>query len=107
MKHKAEIISQVLRDLPDGKDGGVACSDAYRAHVTETLRAGLPDGFIQTCEDFKNVRVECCRGCHDFDSEQLCLEALPDGRSAWICCAVRRSEEHTSELQSPMYLVCR
>src|SRR5437762_4406673 len=24
-----------------------------------------------------------------------------------ICCAEFRSEEHTSELQSPMYLVCR
>src|SRR5437764_7939216 len=25
----------------------------------------------------------------------------------WKCAVVRRSEEHTSELQSPMYLVCR
>src|SRR5437879_9189856 len=27
------------------------------------------------------------------------------GTAAWVC--LRRSEEHTSELQSPMYLVCR
>src|ERR1017187_9951745 len=29
--------------------------------------------------------------------------------TAFVCCASRagRSEEHTSELQSPMYLVCR
>src|SRR5437762_7158966 len=29
------------------------------------------------------------------------------GRSSGIALAVARSEEHTSELQSPMYLVCR
>src|SRR5437879_8303519 len=38
---------------------------------------------------------------------------MPDVRSAIVCeraagaCACARSEEHTSELQSPMYLVCR
>src|SRR5437762_10043125 len=28
-------------------------------------------------------------------------------RAAWMALAGPRSEEHTSELQSPMYLVCR
>src|SRR5437762_10607607 len=27
--------------------------------------------------------------------------------SVWVSVSSRRSEEHTSELQSPMYLVCR
>src|SRR5437763_7926426 len=27
--------------------------------------------------------------------------------NAWVCISRLRSEEHTSELQSPMYLVCR
>src|SRR5437762_5704652 len=29
------------------------------------------------------------------------------GRRGWQPCYPERSEEHTSELQSPMYLVCR
>src|ERR1017187_5865904 len=29
------------------------------------------------------------------------------GMAVWWCSPVERSEEHTSELQSPMYLVCR
>src|SRR5437879_6797519 len=38
---------------------------------------------------------------------------LSETRGLWLCWVVRggilwpRSEEHTSELQSPMYLVCR
>src|SRR5437762_8778537 len=40
------------------------------------------------------------------------LGMIPEGRKVSQCTevctvAVRRSEEHTSELQSPMYLVCR
>src|SRR5437762_8230276 len=31
----------------------------------------------------------------------------PGGRGLHLSHAERRSEEHTSELQSPMYLVCR
>src|SRR5437762_11386375 len=33
--------------------------------------------------------------------------APPASRCACKACAPMRSEEHTSELQSPMYLVCR
>src|SRR6266498_239736 len=31
----------------------------------------------------------------------------PDARSAWLLAGARRSEEHTSELQSRPHLVCR
>src|SRR5436189_920650 len=40
---------------------------------------------------FRSHRRPCCVGC----------------RPADVCGAAMRSEEHTSELQSPMYLVCR
>src|SRR5690348_17791775 len=36
--------------------------------------------------------------------------ARPTARSwgsCWNCCTTNRSEEHTSELQSPVHLVCR
>src|SRR5437763_14975711 len=44
--------------------------------------------------------------------ENQCTHRMPRGRSRSIGVARkalqnRRSEEHTSELQSPMYLVCR
>lgn len=88
--HKAEIIGRILSDLPNGEDGGVACSEAYRAHVTESLHERLPEGQIQTCDDVKDMSVECCSSCHEVDSEHLFLETLPGGQVAWICCAVRR-----------------
>src|SRR5437879_8818570 len=40
----------------------------------------------------------------DYDSSAI-LDALSN--SAALCYEANRSEEHTSELQSPMYLVCR
>src|SRR5258707_6362997 len=41
-----------------------------------------------------------------------CCTKISAGRSSWLChgtamTIVRRSEEHTSELQSRQYLVCR
>jgi hypothetical protein len=88
--HKAEIIGRILSDLPNGEDGGVACSEAYRARVTESLHERLPEGQIQTCDDVKDMSVECCSSCHEVDSEHLFLETLPGGQVAWICCAVHR-----------------
>src|SRR5437762_5300163 len=38
---------------------------------------------------------------------RLCASSLQALRSAAHAISVGRSEEHTSELQSPMYLVCR
>src|SRR5256885_8686917 len=32
---------------------------------------------------------------------------MPPSCCCWVCCPGRRSEEHTSELQSPCNLVCR
>src|SRR5437762_7053039 len=37
---------------------------------------------------------------------KYCKTTLLNSRS-WHCIRTKRSEEHTSELQSPMYLVCR
>src|SRR5256885_12765360 len=34
-------------------------------------------------------------------------EAMINGARSWLCFPVMRSEEHTSELQSPCNLVCR
>src|SRR5437762_7069291 len=37
----------------------------------------------------------------------LYQEAISQAQEIWTCSQYCRSEEHTSELQSPMYLVCR
>src|SRR6266581_8087286 len=37
----------------------------------------------------------------------MAAPAAPPGARRWPTRAVRRSEEHTSELQSPVHLVCR
>src|SRR5438876_4655343 len=39
--------------------------------------------------------------------EKLCSHRFGLERCVWIVCRVWRSEEHTSELQSPVHLVCR
>src|SRR5437764_3098717 len=55
------------------------------------------------------VRFSCCSAIAPLLQRQN-ISALRPTKSArhrvrWICCLVLRSEEHTSELQSPMYLV--
>src|SRR5437764_7268371 len=42
-----------------------------------------------------------------FRSDTDSPRARRESAARWACCWSARSEEHTSELQSPMYLVCR
>jgi hypothetical protein len=59
-------------------------------HVIATLAQKLPDGEIQTCDDFKNLGIECCDGCHLYHPETgMTLVPLTDGRKAWVCCSLR------------------
>src|SRR3712207_5477104 len=53
---------------------------------------------------------------HDFRADEVIISTLPETRSGWLRRGLverieeetgRRSEEHTSELQSRQYLVCR
>src|SRR5438876_5022934 len=78
--------------------------------------------FDVTNTDFCFFFFKCCgvhRDLHSFPtrrSSDLCIDRAPVmstsqalGISAWdiMDMAVHRSEEHTSELQSPVHLVCR
>src|SRR2546425_5027550 len=40
-------------------------------------------------------------------SRRISSQAQINDEARWNCCSVKRSEEHTSELQSLAYLVCR
>src|SRR5437763_14326813 len=56
-----------------------------------------------------NGFVEVPRGIHTVGSvgEGYCFDNEGPAHRQTRPCECRRSEEHTSELQSPMYLVCR
>src|SRR3712207_8445471 len=38
---------------------------------------------------------------------RICMRVLQGSFRCWLICLITRSEEHTSELQSRQYLVCR
>src|SRR5256885_7056302 len=52
---------------------------------------------------------DCCRpsSCCRSTTASLRVAAPPPSRPWWRACCSSRSEEHTSELQSPCNLVCR
>src|SRR5437879_6805523 len=76
--------------------------DDFRRH--RDVRA-IEDPF-DFCDDHKMDALlastaECL--CDEFQlTTPAWLRSVPDCKEPWF-----RSEEHTSELQSPMYLVCR
>src|SRR5437762_6293913 len=76
-------------------------------HLTSIARV-LPEG-----KKFKSSYKWLSRflKCKYFDASSLaeCMLAVILGQKppSWVIVLVDRSEEHTSELQSPMYLVCR
>src|SRR5437762_9208639 len=65
------------------------------------LVAGLPKTLMITSQEVREALLEPISTI--VDSVRITLERCPPELSADLV----RSEEHTSELQSPMYLVCR
>src|SRR5437764_5739748 len=58
---------------------------------------------------FRSQGGSQCEGSRYINISSRCLRLRAWGRPRWqqIAGSSTRSEEHTSELQSPMYLVCR
>src|SRR3712207_7249796 len=78
--------------LQEPRHDGGGDRDAPGRGLSPARRAALPAGESAGARDVVHRRIDLPRRQH--------LELLrPDG--------VRRSEEHTSELQSRQYLVCR
>ena len=93
---RGEIIELTIeRMVIEGRYLQPAASDSvyiedFVDHVIATLAQKLPDGEIQTCDDFKNLGIECCDGCHLYHPETgMTLVHLTDGRKAWVCCSLR------------------
>lgn len=93
---KGEIIAKTLDDM------GLFSGDDKTPHSGEYVeddgsiiagvRERLPEGEIGTCADFHALGVKCCTACHGFYPDyDMCIESLPNGRRAWICCAVRKA----------------
>jgi hypothetical protein len=52
------------------------------------LQRRLPDSEIVTCGAFRDLKVGCCDVCHTDPLHGMTLLDLPDGSTAWLCCAV-------------------
>src|SRR3712207_8363336 len=74
--------------------------------------------YTLSLHDALPIWTGCCGGCRQWWSRRsfwscCCVAGSRSGRPPWSGCAApccrssTRSEEHTSELQSRQYLVCR
>jgi hypothetical protein len=100
---KNEIISKALAEMNrhygeiGGSEGDPNEELDYEELVIATLREQLPDADVNTCEDFKGLKAQCCETCHRFYPHyDMHLENLSTGGKAWICCVVRAALTQSS-----------
>jgi hypothetical protein len=97
--NKDQIIAKTLVDMDvhettfDNRDSEDA--DGYLAYIRDVffpeMLKCLPEGDIITCDELR-LEVECCSICYGFYPHyEMNIKNLPDGRTGWICCAVRRA----------------
>lgn len=96
--NRDQVIAKTLQDMRHHVQGAQqqkSDRDEYDREVTiPELMRRLPDGEVATCEEF-DFDVDCCDSCHYFYAHyDMYLVDLPDGRKAWICCAVRSALLH-------------
>src|SRR5437764_8667822 len=96
----AQSLEDQVSLLLDTVTAGLGYAGAALALIDR--RAGMlrVRGVTGFADDAAAARLEL-----PLDSNAPHVRVVHDGRPAWI--TRERSEEHTSELQSPMYLVCR
>src|SRR5437762_2919616 len=94
---------------PRWKAASPACNSARESLSTQILSPMVTGRFLAALP-----QSPCPPGCNDTEPSMMLTRATRLGgsldvslSSARTCGANKRSEEHTSELQSPMYLVCR
>ena len=58
--------------------------------IIAELDSRSPDTNIQTCADFGQLDVDCCKSCHTFYPEyEMSVIPLPDGGTGWVCDPVK------------------
>ncbi len=85
---KADIISKTLSEMnyEPPPENSYSEEPDYDEIVIEELNRRLPEGEVRTCDDFKDLNVECCEPCHEFYPQyDMSLIELPDGAKAWVC----------------------
>ena|ERR1700758_3764172 len=100
--NKADIIEKTLKEmklLPLKAEPPISDEPDEEEFIVSVLRDLLPEGVdIRTCEDFKQLQVECCQTCHDlYPHYDMSLTNLADGGKAWVCDNVKWAiypEEH-------------
>src|SRR5258708_22243512 len=96
----AQILTGEAEIEPDG-GGNIACRRALKQGCGETMVAVFPRQPPEPRHRFGVLR-------NDFQNGPPRLARLrPQTRLVQRPCLFDRSEEHTSELQSPDHLVCR
>lgn len=68
--------------------------EAFNWKMIAYIENHLADGSYLTCEDFQYTGRQCCEVCHEEYPDEMCIERLPDGRMAWICCAISKALHH-------------
>jgi hypothetical protein len=92
---RSEIIQRTIELMGIEEDSYADPADSVRIerfvdHLIDILAEQLPDGDIKICDDFKELGVACCNGCHYYHPETgMKLVTLPDGSKAWLCCELR------------------
>ena len=92
---RSEIIQRTIESMGIEEGSYADPADSVRSedfvdHLIATLAQQLPDGDINTCEDFKDLGIRCCATCHYYHPETgMKLVTLPDGSKAWLCCELR------------------
>jgi hypothetical protein len=92
---RSEIIERTLEQMGIEEDSYADPADSARIedlvdHIIATIAEQLPDGDIKICDDFKELGVACCNGCHYHHPETgMKLGTLPDGSKVWLCCELR------------------
>jgi len=96
--NRDQLIAKTFDDMRryeiafENREPGSADLDAeyHRDIVIPEMLKRLPDGDITTCGELQ-AEIECCPTCHGLYPHYEMHEVnLPDGRTGWICCAVRR-----------------
>lgn len=94
---RSEIIERTIEWMGLEEDSYADPADSARIegfvdHLIDILAEQLPDGDIKICDDFRELGVACCNGCHYYHPETgMKLVTLPDGGKAWLCCELRKS----------------
>lgn len=103
-----EIITKTLTEMNKNCGdvrGSEFCAQEeldYEEFVTVTLKEQLPDDDIDTCENFEDLKTQCCDICHGFYPHyHMNLVNLPTGGKAWLCCAVREAFLYLASCHPP------